>query len=202
MAKSEKKVSINSLNKVMKNQRSEKIVDTWHDIEVTIKPSISFIETLEFVNDVVMSCFSDNNGFVPEVMDFAIKSNILSKYANFSLPDDLEHRHDIIYNSDAVQFVCQRINMEQLREITASIDKKIAYLSNSNVMGIQKQTAELIDAFEKVQQSITKMFSGITPDDMAKIIGALDKDGFSEDKLVQAYLKHSTPSKASPENEQ
>lgn len=193
MAKNEKKVSISSLDNVVKEQRTEKIVDTWHDIEVTVKPSISFTETLEFANDVTMSCFSDENGFVPEVMDFAIKSNILSKYANFSLPDNLEHRHEIIYNTDAVQFVCQRINMEQLREITASIDRKIAYLCNSNIMGIQRQMTELIGAFEKMQQSTAEMFSNITPEDMIKVIGALDNGAFNEEKLASAYLAQTKP---------
>lgn len=200
MAKSEKKVSINSLDKVMKEQHPEKIVDTWHDIAVTVKPSISFTETLEFVNDVVMSCLSEENGFVPEVMDFAIKSNILTKYANFSLSDDLERRHEIIYNTDVVPFVCQRINMEQLREITVSIDKKIAYLCNSNVVGVQKQMAELIGAFEKMQQSTAEMFANITPEDMEKVIGAMDNGAFNEEKLVRAYLAQTKPDGASAED--
>lgn len=124
MAKNEKRISITALDKIMKEKFDNQVVDTWNDIEVVMKRNLSITETLEFVNDVVMSCFSDSNGFVPEVMDFAIKSNILSKYANFSLPDKLEHRHEIIYRTDAVFFVCEHINMEQLREITASIDKK------------------------------------------------------------------------------
>lgn len=199
MAKNEKRISINTLDKVMKEKFDNQTIDMWNDIEVVMKRNLSMTETLEFANDVVMSCFSDSNGFIPEVLDFAIKSNILTKYANFTLPDNLEHRHEIIYCSDAVSFVLQHINMEQLREITASIDRKIAYICNTNVMGIQKQMAELVGAFEKMQESTVNMFSSITPDDMTKIIRALDKGGFSEDKLVQAYLKHTTP-KASPED--
>lgn len=199
MAKNEKRISISALDKVMKEKFDNQVVDTWNDIEVVMKRNLSITETLEFVNNVVMSCFSDNNGFIPEVMDFAIKSNILSKYANFSLPDKLEHRHDIIYRTDAVFFVCEHINMEQLREITASIDRKIAYLCNTNIMGIQRQMTELIGAFEKMQESTANMFANITPEDMTKIIGALDNGSFSEDKLVQAYLKHMTPASEAAE---
>ena len=190
MAKSEKRISINTVDRIVKEKFDNRVVDTWYDIEVVMKRNLSMTETLEFVNDVVMSCFSDSNGFVPEVVDFATKSNILSKYANFSLPDNLEHRHKIIYQTDAVQFVCSHINRAQLREIMASIDKKIAYLCNTNIMDIQKRMTELVDAFEKMQESTANMFTNITPDDMTNVIGALDKGGFSEDKLVQAYLKH------------
>lgn len=192
MAKNNKRISINSLDNVMKEKFNNRVVDTWNDIEVVMKRSISITETLEFVNNVVMSCFSDSNGFMPEVMDFAVKSNILTKYANFSLPDNLEHRHEIVYCSDAVRFVCQHINMEQLNEIMKSINKKIAYLCNTNTIGIQKQLTELVGSFEKMQESTVNMFSNITPEDITKIVGALDKGVLDEDKLVQAYLKHTT----------
>lgn len=193
MAKNEKKVSINSLDKVIKENFTNKANAEWHGLEVAIKHNLSFTEMLEFVNDVVMSCFQDDGDFVPEVMDFAIKSNILSKYANFSLPDKLEHRYEIIYNSDAVDFVCQNINMQQLREITASIDRKISYLCNTNVMNIQKQMMELVSAFENMQQKTTDMFSNFTPDDLVKIMGAIEEGGLSEEKVVRAYLEQTKP---------
>lgn len=193
MAKNEKKVSINSLDKVIKENFTNKASIEWHGLEVAIKHNLSFTEMLEFVNDVVMSCFQDDGDFVPEVMDFAIKSNILSKYANLSLPDKLEHRYEIIYNSDAVDFVCQNINMQQLREITASIDRKISYLCNTNVMNIQKQMMELVSAFEDMQQKVTDMFSNFTPDDLVKIMGAIDDGGLNEEKVVKAYLEQTKP---------
>lgn len=197
MAKNEKKISIGSLDKVIKENFVNKTTAEWRGLEVTLKHSLSFTEVLEFVNDVVMSCFHEKSGFMPEVMDFAIKSNILSKYANFSLPDNLEHRYEIIYNSDAVDFVCQNINIQQLREITASIDRKISHLCNTNVMNIQKQMMELVSAFENMQQKTSDMFANFTPDDLAKIVGAIDEGGLNEEKIVRAYLEQTKP--AEPE---
>lgn len=193
MAKNEKKVSINSLDKAIKENFTNQVNAEWRGLEVSIKHNLSFTEVLEFVNDVVMSCFQDDGNFIPEVMDFAIKSNILSKYTNFSLPDKLEHRYEIIYNSDVVDFVCQNINMQQLREITASIDRKISYLCNTNVMNIQKQMMELVSAFENMQQKTADMFANFTPDDLTKIMGALNEDGFNEEKIVKAYLEQTKP---------
>lgn len=193
MAKNEKKISIGSLDKVIKENFVNKTTAEWRGLEVTLKHNLSFTEVLEFVNDVVMSCFQEKSGFMPEVMDFAIKSNILSKYANFSLPDNLEHRYEIIYNSDAVDFVCQNINIQQLREITASIDRKISHLCNTNVMNIQKQMMELVSAFENMQQKTSDMFANFTPEDLTKIIGAIDEGGLSEEKIVRAYLEQTKP---------
>lgn len=197
MAKNEKKISIGSLDKVIKENFVNKTTVEWRGLEVTLKHNLSFTEVLEFVNDVVMSCFQEKSGFMPEVMDFAIKSNILSKYTNFSLPDNLEHRYEIIYNSDAVDFVCQNINIQQLREITASIDRKISHLCNTNVMNIQKQMMELVSAFENMQQKTSDMFANFTPEDLTKIIGAIDEGGLNEEKIVRAYLEQTKP--AEPE---
>lgn len=93
MAKSEKRISISVMDKIIKEHFENTTTEQWYGIEVQIKKTLSFTEMMEFVNDVVLSCFQEDGGFVPEVMDFAIRSNILSKYANFSLPDKLEHRY-------------------------------------------------------------------------------------------------------------
>lgn len=189
MAKNKKKISINSLDKIIKENYDNTITAEWYGVEVSIKKTLAFKEMLEFVNDVVMSCFQDKGDFVPEVVDFAVKSNILSRYANFSLPDKLEHRYEIIYCSDAVEFVCQHINNEQLNEITASINKKISYLCNTNVMNIQKQMMELVSSFETMQQKTTDMFANLTPEDMTKVLSAFEDGKLSEEKLVEAYLQ-------------
>ena len=134
MAKTEKRISINTMDKIMKERFDNTITEQWCDIDVRIKKTLSFTEMMEFVNDVVLSCFQEDGGFVPEVMDFAIKSNILSKYANFSLPDNLEHRYEIIYKTDAVEMVCGKINNTQLNEIVSSIKNKVKFLCDSNAL--------------------------------------------------------------------
>lgn len=189
MAKIEKKVPINYLDKILKEEYCNTIITEWHDVEVTIKKTLSLKEVLEFVNDVVMSCFHDKGGFMPEVADFAIKSNILSRYANFSLPDKLEHRYELIYCTDAVEFVCKHINDEQFGEITSSIHKKISYLCNTNVMSFQKQMMDLVSLFEGMQQKSADMFSNLTADDIAKVASAVEDGKLSEETLVEAYLQ-------------
>lgn len=193
MAKNEKKITINSLDKILEENYTNTITAEWHGIEVAIKRTLGFKDMLEFVNDVVMSCFQTDSGFVPEVVDFAIKSNILSRYANYSLPDRLEHRYEIIYCTDAVDFVCKHINNEQLGEITASIHKKISYLCNTNIMNIQKQMTELVSSFETMRQKTADMYANLTPEDMSKVLSAFEDGKLSEEKLVEAYLQKTRP---------
>jgi hypothetical protein len=189
MAKSEKKISINALDKIIKENYNGMITAEWCGIDVTIKKNLSFKDMLEFVNDVVDSCFQDDGRFMPEIVDFAVKSNILTKYANYSLPDKLDHRYEILYYTDAVGFVTQYINNEQLSEILASIHKKINYLCNTNVINIQKQIMELVSSFEDMQQKTSDIFMNVTPEDVSKVMGAFEDGKLSEEKLVTAYLQ-------------
>lgn len=185
----EKKIPIDSFDKVVQGQSASDEVVDWHGIPVTVKYTIGLTSMIEFVNDAAESCFSESGSFVPEVMDFAIKSNILSRYANFELPEDLEHRYALIYGSDIVDIVCEHVNAAQLHEITASVRRKVDYACDANVAMIQQKARELFTAFEEFGKQAENMFAGISQEDVQKLVGAVSNGSFNEDALVKAYLK-------------
>nr|WP_290461579.1 hypothetical protein [Acutalibacter muris] len=190
MAKGEKKVSISAVDNIIGERFLNIVTEQWYDIEVKMRRSLPFTEVLAFVDDVVQSCFQRNGAYVPEVLDFAIKSNIISKYTNVSMPDNLEHRYAILYNSDLVDFVCQHINMQQLQEMVNSINRKLAYMCDTNTVSVQNRLNDLISAFETMQEKTEAMFGDVTPDDMTRLVGAIGDGALTEEKIVEAYMKH------------
>ena len=190
MAKGEKKVSISAVDNIIGECFLNVVTEQWYDVEVKMRRSIPFTEVLAFVDDVVQSCFQRNGAYVPEVLDFAIKSNIISKYTNVSMPDNLEHRYAILYNSDLVDFVCQHINMQQLQEMVNSINRKLAYMCDTNTVSVQNRLNDLISAFETMQEKTEAMFGGVMPDDMTRLVGAIGDGALTEEKIVEAYMKH------------
>ena len=137
MAKSEKKISIASLDKVLKEQAVDIATEQWFGNEVKIKHTLSFSEALAFVDDVVSSCFHTTGGYMPELQEFVVKSNILTRYANFNLPDNLEHRYSLLYNTDAVDVVIRHINQKQLDDILESISETITTRTLSSVESLR-----------------------------------------------------------------
>lgn len=194
MAKGEKKVSISAVDNIIGERFLNVVTGQWYDVEVKMRRSLPFTEVLAFVDDVVQSCFQRNGAYVPEVLDFAIKSNIISKYTNVSMPDNLEHRYAILYNSDLVDFVCQHINMQQLQEMVNSINRKLAYMCDTNTVSVQNRLNDLISAFETMQEKTEAMFSDVTPDDMTRLVGAIGDGALTEEKIVEAYMKHKNTS--------
>lgn len=202
MAKNEKKVSINAVDTIIDERFVNAVTEQWYGVEVNMKQTLPFMDMMAFVDDVVKSCFQKNGTYVPEVLDFAIKSNIISKYTNVSLPDNLEHRYMILYNSDIVDFVCKSINMPQLQEIVSSINRKLSYMCETNTVAVQNRLNELVSAFEDMQKKTDDIFSGITQDDMARLIGAIGDAGMTEDKVVESYLRQTKVQDAVAETEE
>lgn len=191
MAKTIKRVSITTLDKIAKETFNNNVETfEWYGTDIVIKHSIGLSDVLEFVNNVVESCFGESGNFIPEVMDFAIKGNILTKYANLTMPENLEHRYDLIYQTDIVDEVCKRINRAQLQEVISSISKKIDYLCSVNASVVQQKLNELVIAFEGMQKQTASLFDNVSNEDIEKLIGAVSSGSISEEKIVEAYMKH------------
>lgn len=183
-----RRISINAMDSIMKTQYENITTERWNEIDITIKRTISLGDMLSFVNDVVASCFQDNGEFMPEVLDFAIRSNIILKYSNVSLPDNLEHRYAILYCTDIVNFVRGYADQEQVDEIINAIHQKVDYLCNTNVRAIQSKLNELISAFDNLQSKTADVFNNISSEDVAKLASVLSSGDLSEDKIVAAYM--------------
>ena len=189
MAKADKKVSIALFDKIAKEQFQNEATIEWHDAQLRVKYALSLTDMLAFVDDVVGSCFHDKLGYMPEVKDFAIKTNILSRYANFSLPDNLEHRYQLVYMTDAVDAVCAAIDGTQLQEIVNSINSKIRFLCDSKATMIQERINDVLSTMEEMRDNTKSIFDGITQDDIKNLMGAISSSGLDEQKLVHAYIE-------------
>lgn len=190
MSKKEQRISINALEKIAKEQFQETTTKKWFDIEITIKRSLPLTEMLEFVQEVSEACFTTDGTFVPEIMDFAIKSGILTHYANFTLPSNLEKQYWLIYSTDAIEAVCECINNAQLQEIVDAANRKIDHMCDTDIVATRAKLNELYSAFEKMGEEFSNMFSGVNPEELRNMISALGNSDVSEEKIVSAYLEH------------
>lgn len=187
-----KKISINAMDKVIKDTYTPTTTIKWNDLEIIIKRVLTFTDVLEFVDNVTKTCFTrDTETYMPEVKDFAIKSNILEKYTNLTLPNNIEHRYEIIYHTDIIETVLNYINNQQFSEMTTSIDAKIKNLNQANIERINKQMSDLNTAFENLQDFIEKALNSINIDDASNLIDTILHENLDEAKLVEAYLEQS-----------
>lgn len=186
-----KKITINDFEKVMKETYTPTETFDWNGVEVTVKKTLSLKEALEFVDSVVKSCFTeDTNTYMPEIKDFAIKTCILEKYANFTMPSNIEYQYALIYSTDAVERVLSYVNTQQFNEICRAISDKIDNIAQANIEAINKQMNELYNAFSDLQTHLGGLFNGINNDDIRAVAGAIANGTLDEEKLVKAYIEN------------
>lgn len=192
MAKKEKKVTIGEFKNVMKENFENIITIDWHGVEVQVKKTISLVEMMSFVNEVVESCFDDEGDYMPEIMDFAIKSNVLTRYANFTMPDNLEARYTMIYVSDAVHAVYSLIDADQINEILGAIDRKIDFLCSGDIAYARNQLRAVVAKFDDMQDQFGEIFDGLSAEDLSNMFKATNTGSLDEVELVKAFVEHQT----------
>lgn len=184
-----KKISINAMDKVIKENYIPSHTIDWNGLEVVIKPTLTFKDMMSFVDSVVKTCFtSDNGAYMPEAKDFAVKSNILEKYTNFTLPNNLEHRYEMIYYTDIIETVFKYTNKNQFNAMMDAINSKIENIAQANIENINKQMIELQASFEIFQNRIESMFDGINLEDIPDIMDKIASGNLDESKIVEAYM--------------
>lgn len=186
-------------NHVVSTEELERIVSSvfkpttkveWNGIELEIKNVISLQDMLSFVRDVVDNCFTDDTGeYIPEVKDFAMRCAVLEYYGNFSLPEDVKHKYELVYGSDAIMVVLQHIDKYQYGEMMSAIDKKIAHRAQSNIEALTTQMNEAISAMNDITDGMASIFGGIDNSTVTKIADAIANGAFDQEKLLSAFME-------------
>lgn len=202
MAKGDKKVSINTLESAMKAIGSNTVTVQWGGADVVIKKQLSLKDMLTFASNVSDSCFSDEYGFMPEMLDFAIRSNVLEMYANFNLPNNIEKRFELLYRTDAFDMVMENIDRHQFDTLIDAVDRKIDYMCDVNISSVRREMEKLVASMEELHSNAEKIFGGMDADDMKKIVSVLASGSVDEKKLVDALVerKYSQPEKEADAN--
>lgn len=184
-----KKISITAFDKIMKTTAEPPKAVEWNGIEITIKHTLPLEDVITFVNNVSNLCFERESGnYLPEIKVFAIKCCVLEMYANFALPENVEHRYDLIYNTDAFDTVLEHINIKQLNEIVDAISEKVDNIAQADIESAKTKMNEIYSMFNNFQKQINDIFSGIDAEDLSEFINALSEGQLDESKIVQAYM--------------
>lgn len=191
MANKIKKISINALEKCVKEAAGEPIVTReWRGINVNIKVRLGLQEMMTFVDGVVKTCFTENdNQYTPEVLDFAIRSSVLEMYANFTLPSNIEKQYELVYGCDVYGTILETIDRNQFDAMLRAIDVKIAHFASANIEAVTRQVNDVYASLNALEERLSAVFQGIDNDAITGLVGAMADGKFDEEKLVQAYLE-------------
>lgn len=191
MANKIKKISVNALEKCVKEAVGEPIVTKeWRGININIKTRLGLVEMMTFVDGVAKTCFTDNDArYTPEVRDFAIRCSVLEMYANFTLPNNVEKRYELAYGCDAYKTIMESIDMSQFDAMLRAIDDKVEHLAEANIEAVTRQVNELYASLSALEERLSTVFQGIDKETITQLVGAMTDGKLDEERLVHAYLE-------------
>lgn len=190
MAKKVKKVSVSMMDAILKNTYEATETVEWSGTEFVIQKSLEMDEMLNFVDSVVRSCFAaSTNEYRPEAKDFAVRVNIMTRYANIAMPNKVEHQYTLAVCSGVVEMIMEHINRAQFNEMMRAIDAKVNNIAAANVEMMNMKFDELVASFQNMQDSVSAMFSGVSSDDIKKIAEGFVGNMPSDEGIVKAYLE-------------
>lgn len=191
MSKNIQKISINKLESVLVENTVTEILNGTDNVEIHITKTLPLQEMLLFVQEVVEACIDGETGeYLPEAYDFAIRAGVLTRYANFTLPANLDNQYMLVYNTGAFDQVVAHINERQFNDIVRAIDKKIKFMLDVISSSAVTKINEVIGKFNELAETAENAFGDVNGEDMANVVkGITQLKDINEENIAQVILK-------------
>ena len=191
-----KKISSATIKEIIKanNKEDKKIIlkTADADIEVIIKPYISYQERTQMVNDIANNCYDENGDYHPEFFDIAYKIALIEYYTNIStdIKDSVNQIHILCENTNLIEEIEKHTegSVEQIwldakdiiewrneQSLKSNAWDDVAY----GLSVLLDKFADRLDKMPEMSQEKLDKFSGLT----AKL------GNMSEDKIIDGILK-------------
>ena len=187
-----KQITINQWEKTkLEPTTTFKLQGNDDDPDVIVKRTLSLSEMWDAVNEIVEMCMPTLNigtddapqmetVFMPENRDFAVRRIVISKYANFKLPQDFAKQYDLLYNTTAYRDVMNHVDQSQLIEIVNSADRKLEQKKEEK-LSIAKTINDVIGQFADTANQL----KDIDPDAIQQVINLLSDTENAGAKIVE-----------------
>lgn len=191
-----KKISSKTIDAIIKENKKEdkKIILKTADaeIEVVIKPYISYRERTQMVNDIANNCYDENGIYHPEFFDIAYKIALIECYTNINT--------DIKDSVNQIHILCESTNLiEEIERFTEGSTQQI-WLDAKDIVDWCNEQSLKSNAWDDVAYMISSLLDKLA-DRLDKMPETSKKDAdkfaaltaklgnMSEDKIIDGILK-------------
>lgn len=191
-----KKISSATIKEIIKesNKEDKKIILKTADaeIEVVIKPYISFQERTQMVNDIASECYDEIGNYHPEFFDIAYKIALIEYYTNINtdIKDSVNQMHILCESTDLIEQLHRSIGNtvgDIVHDAQAIIKWRNEQSLKSNawddvaymISGLLDKLADRLDKMPETSKEDADKFAALT----AKL------GNMSEDKIIDGILK-------------
>lgn len=189
MATKTKKISISSMDKAMSENIKKTDTIEWCGLEIEVTRTISFNEVIALVENAANACFAqDDLTYRPYILYAALRAGIIGAYTNIIMPSNPEKIYAFAYAEGLYEKVVDSANSAQITDIISATIEKVKATVDSNTSALNKEMSDIHGYLENLDSGFSEVMSGVSPEDLNKLISALEGGALSEEKVVKAYL--------------
>lgn len=193
MGKKTNRISVTKFEKMLNKENVISIpIDGVEDTVIEITKTLPLQDVVEFVEIVAESCVDLSTGdYMPQVLDFVIKKELLTRYANFTMPHNAKKQYELIYGTNVVDLILPYINQAQFQEIRASIDRKIKFMLDCVCSIATSNITQMINKLDSMVEQNNAVFDSINEDDINNMLSNLNAiANMDESKIVESIQKN------------
>ena len=162
------------------------------DIEVIIKPYISYQERTQMVNDIANNCYDENGDYHPEFFDIAYKIALIEYYTNIST--------DIKDSVNQIHILCENTNLiEEIERFVEGSTQQIWY-DAKDIIDWRNEQSLKSNAWDEVAYMISGLLDKLadrldkmpemSKEETEKLTGLVGKLGnVTDEKIIDGILK-------------
>ena len=190
-----KKINSKTIDAIIKenNKEDKKIILKTADaeIEVVIKPCISYQERTQMVNDIASQCYDEIGNYHPEFFDIAYKIALIEHYTNINtdIKDSVNQMHILCESTNLIEEIVNYVNdcgqiwndahgiieWRNEQSLKSNAWDDVAYM----ISGLLDKLADRLDKMPETSKEDADKFAALT----AKL------GNMSEDKIIDRILK-------------
>lgn len=191
-----KKISSKTIDAIIKENKKEdkKIILKTADaeIEVVIKPYISYQERTQMVNDIASECYDEIGNYHPEFFDIAYKLSLIEHYTNINT--------DIKDSVNQIHILCENTNLiEEIERFVEGSTQQIWY-DAKDIIDWRNEQSLKSNAWDEVAYMISGLLDKLadrldkmpemSKEETEKLIGLVGKLGnVTDEKIIDGILK-------------
>lgn len=200
MSKKKNRISVNTLEKYCSqlNLVPQEIQMPYGDGEAlsfTVKPLLTMDESIRFIEDVVRECImADDMLIIPLARNFIVKKNLMTYYANFTMPESQSKTYDFVMaSSGIITVILDNIDFDQFNMLCQSIDERIAFEERKMIAEQEHNVRQITENVSEFVSKMSGLFDGVDAEQMGNFVTSMGKMAqnteISAQSLAGAFLE-------------
>lgn len=192
-----KKISSASIDKIIKAYKQEDKVIELHigdtNIDVVIKPYISYNERCQAINNIVNDCYDENGNYHPEFFDIAFKIAIIEFFTNINT--NTNDSVNQIYHLCETTSIIDLIKDATSGRIVGILDDAQSVIKWRNEQSLKSNAwddvAYMVSGILDTLGTKIADMPEIKKDELPKLVKTVSKlENISEDKIIDGIFKY------------